>query len=295
MDTEQQSALLLLAIYQQSQGSTQEHVEVDELPEWGDLDDDRLLTLIQHLKHVGMVADPYVLPVGTLVQLTPHGVVKTEQLLRDRDRPIIRYDTALNGLVTAATDKFPRHRLEVQAFLVSRHARILDTVLTLDEIFSAIEFLEDEKLVTVERGGGRPVAVTLTSQGRLCGWTDNADVRGFLAGQQPSGIHQNWSVTVNGGAPQIGPGNVQNNTFGYDLAQVMQLVREVHDLVPSMNLPEPVREQIDEDVEALEREAKREKPQPTRIRRLLEALQEALAQSVTHSVASMAVNYLLKT
>ncbi|MGW6874599.1 hypothetical protein ACWGHA_19925 [Streptomyces xanthophaeus] len=299
MDTEQESALLLLAIYQQSQGSTQEHVEVDELPEWEDLGDDRLLTLIRHLEHVGMVNNPYPLAVeGMIVQLTPHGVVRTEQLLRDRDRPIIRYDTALNGLVTAATDKFPKHRLELPEFLVSRNARILDTVLTLDEIFSAVEFLENEKLVTVEWDGVRPIAVTLTPQGRLCGWTDNVDVRGFLAGQQPSGIHQNWSVTVNGGAPQMGQGNTQNNTFGYDLTQVVQLVRELNGLVPSMNVPEVVREQIAEDVEALGREAGREEPQPARIRRLLEGIQEGMTAGVaagSGSVVSMAISYLLRT
>ncbi|MFF1779876.1 hypothetical protein [Streptomyces virginiae] len=301
MDTEQESALLLLAIYQQAKGSTQERVEVDELPEWGDLGDDRLLTLSRHLEHVGMLETHKLLvglASGMTVRLTPHGVVKTEQLLRDRDRPIVRYDTALNGLVTAATDKFPKHRLELPEFLVSRLARILDSVLTLDEIFSAVEFLEDENLVTVERDGRRPIAITLTPRGRLCGWTDNVDVRGFLAGQQPSGIHQNWSVTVNGGSPQIGQGNVQHNTFGYDPSQVLQLVRELSDLVPSMNVSEVIREQITEDVEALGREAGREEPRPARIRRLLEGIQEDMRAGVAASsgtVASMAISYLLRT
>ncbi|MFB7467114.1 hypothetical protein ACFCZ1_27065 [Streptomyces sp. NPDC056224] len=292
MDTEQDSALLLLAMYQQAKGSTQEYIEVDQLPESGTLGDDRLLTLISHLQHADMVESLEVAS-GLACQLTPRGAVKAEQLLRDRDRPIVRYDMALNGLIAAATDKFPKHTLELQEFLFSRHARVLDTVLTIDEIFSAIEFLEAEKLVTVERDGGRPTAITLTPQGRRCGWTDNVDVQGFLAGQQPSGIQQNWQVTVNGGAPQMGQGNVQHNTFGYDLAQVMQLVRDLNGLVPSMNVPEPVRELIAEDVEALEREAGRENPQPARIRRLLEGIQETLVTPDSIQIAVMAVTRIL--
>lgn len=279
-------------MYQRVEGSTQEYIEVDELPAWRELGDGRLLTLIQHLQHANMVETLKVAS-GMTCQLTPRGVGRAEQLLRDRDRPVIRYDRALNGLIAAATDKFPKHRLEVQEFLFSSNARILDTVLTIDEIFSAIEFLEDEKLVTVEGDRGHPVAIMLTPQGRMCGWTDKVDVRGFLAGQKSSGIQQNWQVTVHGGAPQMGQGNVQNNTFGYDLAQVMQLVRELNGLVPSMNVPEPVREQIAEDVEALEREAGREEPQVNRIRRLLEGLQENLATNGLQMAAAIANSHLL--
>ncbi|MFJ3205083.1 hypothetical protein [Streptomyces sp. NPDC086989] len=285
MDTERDSALLLLAMYQQANGSTQEYIEVDQVPGWGELGDDRLITLTGHLRDAHMV-EMLEVPSGMTCRITSQGVIKAEQLLRDRDRPVIRYDMALNGLIAATTDEFPKHRLEVQQFLLSGNARVLDTVLTIDEISRAIEFLEEEKLVTVERDDGGPIAITLTPRGRRCGWTEKVDVQGFLAGQQPSRIQQNWHVTINGGAPQMGQGNVQHNTFGYDPAQVSQLVRELNGLIPSMDVPEPVREQISEDVEALEREAAREDPQPARIRRLLERVQESLAPATALDVAT---------
>ncbi len=282
------ATLLLLAMYKQANSSTTAYIEADELGEWADRGDDRLLTLISHLERANLIVRGPAAS-GLWCQLTAVGVVKAEQVLRDRSRPAARYDAALNGLIAAATDKFPTHRLEVQAFLFTRHARILDQVLELDEIFSAIEFLEEEKLVTVERDGSRPTAITLTSQGRRCGWNDTVNVQGFLAGQQPSGIGQSWYVTVNGGAPQMGQGNVQHNTFGLDVTQVMQIVRELNGLIPTLKLPEQVRERIAEDVEALEREAERDEPQPNRINRLLEAVREGmLTQSGTATATAAA-------
>ncbi|WP_147981026.1 hypothetical protein [Streptomyces sp. MS191] len=285
MNTERASALLLVAMYQRLNGVAGTEVEVNELPGWEDLGDERLLTLTAHLEQAGMAASGPKAS-GMSWCLSPAGVVRAENLLEQRNRPVIRYDTALNGLITAATDKFPKHRLEVQNFLSSEHAQILDDVLTLDEIFSAIEYLENEQLVRVERDASRPTAITLTPLGRKCGWNSNVDVQGFLAGQQPVGIQTSWSVEVYGGANQIGPGNVQNNNFGLNAEQVMKLVREVKGLVPSMDVPEPVRERITEDVEALEREAEREEPQSARMRRLIEGLRESLDPSKATTVGA---------
>ena len=287
VNTERASALLLVAMYQRLNGVAGTEVEVNKLPGWEDLGDERLLTLTAHLERAGMAVSGLAAS-GMSWCLSPAGVLRAENLLEQRNRPVIRYDTALNGLITAATDKFPKHRLKVQDFLSSEHAQILDDVLTLDEIFSAIDYLETEQLVTVERDASRPTAITLTPRGRKCGWTTKVDVQGFLAGQHPVGIHNSWSVEVYGGANQIGPGNVQTNNFGLNAEQVMKLVREVKGLVPSMDVPEPVRERITEDVEALEREAEREEPQPARMRRLLEALRENLDPAKTTSFGAAA-------
>lgn len=285
VNTEQASALLLVAMYQRLKGVAGTEVDVNELPGWTDLEEDRLLTLTAHLERAGMVASGPKAS-GTSWCLSISGVVRAENLLEQRDRPVIRYDTALNGLITAATDKFPKHRLKIQDFLFSEHAQILDDLLTLNEIFSAIEYLENEQLVTVERDASRPTEITLTPLGRKCGWNSKVDVQGFLAGQQPGGIQNFWSVAVHGGANQIGPGNVQNNSFGLNAGDVMELVREVKGLVPSMDVPEPVLERITEDVEALERETQREKPQPRRMHRILEALLENMAMNAGTAAAA---------
>ncbi|MEU6985049.1 hypothetical protein ABZ946_16740 [Streptomyces sp. NPDC046324] len=292
MDTERASALLLVAMYQNNEANPVEYAVIDRLPGWGELGLPRLRVVIGHLQQAGLV-QPISAASMMAWRLTPVGVVRAEKLLHDRDRPIVRYDTAVNGLVTAAVDEFPEHRLELADFARSRHAEVLDTVLTLDEISSAVTFLETEKLITVERTDGRPTAVTLTSRGRECGWADKTDVRNYLTGRQPSGIHQNWNIAVHGGAPQIGHGNVQHH-HGPDLDQVMRFARELHDLVSKGSMPvaETLRDQIVEDAEALEREVGLEMPQPSRVRRLLESLQENLATSGAQ-MALMAVERLL--
>ncbi|MEU3174995.1 hypothetical protein [Streptomyces sp. NPDC007000] len=277
MDAEHESALLLLDVYRQARGSTMAFPEVSDFEEWKDIDDERLYTLVGLLEHAGLVSKTVTLGGSISCRLTPAGVAKAEQLQRDRDTPRVRYDIALNGLVEAAADMFPTHRLELQGFLGSPHARILDTVLTLDEIFSAVSYLEDEKLVTVERTGSQPTAITLTPQGKRCGWNDKIDVRGFLDGKQQPGIGQ--QINIHGGQNQFGNHNTQTNNINPSLAEVANFAQQVLEAAVTMDVPENVREQLTDDAEALQREATRQEPQPGRIRRAFEAVLETLSQT----------------
>ncbi|MER5967708.1 hypothetical protein [Streptomyces sp. NPDC002057] len=292
METERASALLLVTMYQANEANPVDYTAIDLLPGWGELGVHRLRVVAGHLQQAGLVQ-----PLGAAYQMiwrvTPAGAVHAEKLLHDRDRPIVRYDAAVNGLVTAAIDVFPGHRLELETFGESAHAQVLDTALSPDEIAAAVAFLEEEKLITVERVDGHPAAITLTPRGRECGWVDKTDVRGYLTGRRPGGIQQNWNISVHGGAPQIGQGNVQHN-HGPDLGQVMRFAGELHGLVSggSLTVPETVRDRIVEDAEALEREAGREDPRPGRVRRLLEDLRESLMVSDA-PMALLAVQRLL--
>ncbi|MEV6247713.1 hypothetical protein AB0M38_16140 [Streptomyces sp. NPDC051742] len=293
METERASALLLVAMYKRNPSDPMEHLAVEELPGWGELGVPRLRMVTAHLRQAGLIR-----PLGGshqgVWQITPAGVVHAERLLRDRDRPIVRYDMAVNGLVTAGADAFPEHRLELADFLLSGHVQVLDTVLTREEVTRAVVFLEEEGLVTVERLDGEPTAITLTPQGRLCGWTDRTDVRGYLAGRQPSGIQQNWNVTVHGGAPQIGQGNVQHND-AQDPLRVAEFARELRGMASTgaISAPADVRREIAEDARELERAARQGSPvTASRVRDLLERLRRNLESSDT-PMALLALERLL--
>ncbi|MFF5917289.1 hypothetical protein ACFY8C_02920 [Streptomyces flavochromogenes] len=269
MDTEQEAALLLIEVYRRAEGSPLLRVRVER----EDTRPHRLAALTMHLEGAGLVD---IVGVGgaPLIRMTPAGVVQAERLILDRDRPVFRYNRALNGLVMAAADQFPRHRLELKEFLGARHAQILDSVLTHSELRSAVQFLEEECLVTVERSGDEPVAIVLTSQGRRCGWNDQVDVMGFLDGKKQTGVRQHMTVNVNGNGTQVGQGNTQNNTFGYDPHQLAAFARGILADADTMSVSAAEREQITEHARSLEREAETGEPERGRIRQALLGLQE---------------------
>ncbi|WP_327166852.1 hypothetical protein [Streptomyces zaomyceticus] len=85
--------------------------------------------------------------------------------------------------------------------------------------------------------------------------------------QQPSTQHT-WNVTVNGGAPQMGQGNVQNNTFGYDPAQLATFAREVLAAAQTADLSAAERAVVEAEVEALQAELGAAEPDQGRVREL---------------------------
>ncbi|MFB7467115.1 hypothetical protein ACFCZ1_27070 [Streptomyces sp. NPDC056224] len=85
--------------------------------------------------------------------------------------------------------------------------------------------------------------------------------------QQPSAQHT-WNVTVNGGAPQMGQGNVQHNTFGYDPGQLADFAREVLAAARTADLSAEDRTVVEADVEALQAELVAAEPDPGRVRQL---------------------------
>ncbi|MFJ3205084.1 hypothetical protein [Streptomyces sp. NPDC086989] len=88
-----------------------------------------------------------------------------------------------------------------------------------------------------------------------------------MSNQQPS-PQNTWNVTVNGGAPQMGQGNVQHNTFGYDPGQLANFAREVLTAAQTSNLPAEERAVVEADVEALQAELTAPEPDPSRVRQL---------------------------
>ncbi|MER5967709.1 hypothetical protein [Streptomyces sp. NPDC002057] len=77
-----------------------------------------------------------------------------------------------------------------------------------------------------------------------------------------------WNVTVNGGAPQLGQGNVQHNTFGYDPQQLAAFAREVLAAARTTDLSAEDRAAVVADAEALRAELAAAAPDAGRVRGL---------------------------
>ncbi|WP_327286627.1 hypothetical protein [Streptomyces sp. NBC_01205] len=88
-----------------------------------------------------------------------------------------------------------------------------------------------------------------------------------MTDQQPSTQHT-WNVTVNGGAPQMGHDNVQNNSFGYDPEQLANFAREVLAAAQTSDLSAADRAVVEADVEALQVELAAAEPDLGRARQL---------------------------
>ncbi|MFJ4975147.1 hypothetical protein ACIP6X_07380 [Streptomyces coeruleorubidus] len=268
MTIEREADLLLVWLRGESNGDTQALVDAE--PFWHPPGDDRLVTLIDYLKVAGMVHNTELCASGAC-SLTPHGVAEAERLIADRDNPRIRLDHALNGLVAAAMENYPTTRLELVDFLCSTRMAVLDEMLEVAEVMRAIEYLEANKIVTVDSRSPQTIrAVTLTTLGIECGFKDPISVRNFLNDQRQPRIHNEWNITVNGGAPQMGQDNTQNNTFGYDPQQLTQFAREVLAAAHSADLPEEVRAVVVGDAAALQAELATAAPEPGRVRQLAE-------------------------
>ncbi|MEV6247714.1 hypothetical protein AB0M38_16145 [Streptomyces sp. NPDC051742] len=81
-------------------------------------------------------------------------------------------------------------------------------------------------------------------------------------------VQNTWNVTVHGGAPQMGQGNVQHNTFGYDPRQLAAFADEVLAAARSAELSPQDRTAVLMDAEALRTELASGEPDPGRVRSL---------------------------
>ncbi|WP_435971527.1 hypothetical protein [Streptomyces sp. Qhu_M48] len=86
--------------------------------------------------------------------------------------------------------------------------------------------------------------------------------------EQQHNVRNTWNVTVNGGAPQLGQGNVQHNTFGYDPQQLAAFAREVLAAARTTDLSAEDRAAVVADAEALRAELAGAAPDAGRVRGL---------------------------
>ncbi|TXS20877.1 hypothetical protein EAO71_30725 [Streptomyces sp. ms191] len=238
----------------------------------------------------------------TRCTLTPKGVREAERLLQLRGNKLHRFDTAANGLIVAAMDDVPDYHIVVQDFAASDRAVLLGQRIDAETIEKAAAFLVDNKLATVysrsvairPREAFDPsYALALTPSGIQCG-DQHINVRKFVANQQDA---RPVTTNIYGGNNQIGDHNTQNNNIGFPPDDLAQFAQQVLAAAVTMDVPEPIRERIAEDAEALQREAEREEPQPSRMRRALEGMRESLLQAgqdqAAQKLIEMAGNFLM--
>ncbi|MFF1779871.1 hypothetical protein [Streptomyces virginiae] len=87
--------------------------------------------------------------------------------------------------------------------------------------------------------------------------------------EQPNTTHT-WNVTVHGGAPQMGQGNTQNNTFGYDPAQLAAFAQQVLAAAHTTDVLPASRDAVTTEAEALQAELQRPQPDAGRVRTLFQ-------------------------
>ncbi|MFE6186527.1 hypothetical protein ACFQ6U_19090 [Streptomyces sp. NPDC056465] len=216
--------------------------------------------------------------------LTPRGVREADRLIHLRDSKLHQFDAAANGLISIAMDDIPDYHVTIEEFSTSCGAFFLGHWLDYPVIKKAATYLVNKKLATVpglSAGAPSPDTIdlrhilALTPLGIRCGNQQPINVRNFVTNQD--NVHS--ATYIYGGNNQVGNHNTQNNTIGFSPDQLAQFAQQVLTAAVTMDVPEVVRERITDDAQALRREAEREEPEPGRLRRLFEGLQDSLRQA----------------
>ncbi|MFD7961342.1 hypothetical protein ACFV5J_11125 [Streptomyces zaomyceticus] len=288
-DFRAEASRLLLWLNAQTAGDIDVIVDVDVEgePDWQHVSEPQVVALLQDLQHRGLVNTHRTFASGTATRITPAGIAAAERYAQERDSPARRFDYAANWLVSAAMDNYPSTRVKVSALVGSRRMWFYDRVLELDEVDRAITYLEQNSLASVERTAAQAVTFSLTPRGTECGFRDPISVRTFLSEQQhppQSVVHNTFQGPIN--AMQIGDSNTQNNTFGFDPDKLAGFAQQVLAAATQMEVPSAVRQLIADDAAALQREAEREEPQPSRVRAAWATLKNSLLQAGSDQAAT---------
>ncbi|MEG9552190.1 hypothetical protein V5N34_29370 [Streptomyces baarnensis] len=221
-----------------------------------------------------------------LIRLTATGLGEANRLRTDSQSKAKREVHLHNTLVRWAHQNAPASDYaSLQQFALDKDWWFCGTPVTWDEVDEAVAYLAEHGLLQVQWTNGY-TGIAPTARG-----TDFAHshttLRTFMTQQQGSG--DTYLITNNGGTNQIGSKNTLNITNGFQPDQLAQFAQQVLAAAVTMNVPEDLREQITDDAQTLQREAEREEPQPGRIRRFLEGLQESLMQAGQDEATKMLI------
>ncbi|MFF7581308.1 hypothetical protein ACFZBE_41425 [Streptomyces sp. NPDC008061] len=216
------------------------------------------------------------------IRLTANGLEEANRLRTDSQSKAKREVYLHSVLVRWAHQNAPAGGwASLQLFARDEHWWFCGTQVTWDEVDAAVNYLAERGLLQVQRTIGH-TSIAPTALGTDFAHS-HATLRTFMTQQQGSG--DTYHVTNNGGTNQIGSNNILNITNGFQPDQLAQFAQQVLAAAVTMDVPDSLREQITEDAQTLRREAEREEPQPGRIRRFLEGLQESLIQAGQDEVA----------
>lgn len=196
-----------------------------------------------------------------LIRLTRVGLERAVAL-RERSRSKAQRDVYLhNVLLRFAYQHSPAGgSVSLQLFAEEDGWWFGGTEVTWDEVFAAVDFLEHEGLLAVDRIVGDQ-QIRPTHLGSKFA-RSNVTLRTFMSTQQPhnSGVthHYSDSVVVHGGAPgsnlATGGGNTQTVNNGVDADALASLVTQLREVAPTLELSQEDEEDLVEEIDTLERQ-----------------------------------------
>ncbi|MFI6530283.1 hypothetical protein [Streptomyces uncialis] len=278
-------AYLLVWMYERGMAGDGDLAGTDDIPEeWRRAARFRLQRDLNELVRRSQLERVFVLRKGHLYRLTHAGQLEARRLLHLRRDPEGRQQHARNGLMSVASRASYSPTIELEAFLTTPEAVMLSEHLSPDEVRAAALYLAEQGLATVHEGDAQhplQALLTLTQVGIQCAESP-LSVKDFL---MQNGHHPTYTTNIHGGTAQVGSGNTQNNTFGFDPAQFADFARQVLTAAPRVDTTDELRAQIVRDAAFLEEESTRPAPEPGRVRRALEGLTDTLVRHSTDGLA----------
>lgn len=251
-------------------------------------------SIVGWMKAFGEVRVESESPDGTaqLVSMTHLGLLHAAEL-RERARSKANRDVHLhNVLVRFAYNHSPAGAsAKLQLFAADDGWWFAGTEVTWDEVFAAVDFLEHEGLLVVERiaGDERIQPTHLGSKFALSKGT----LRMFMSTQQPHSSnvtnHYTDSIVVHGSAPgsnlATGGGNTQTVNHGVDTEALASLITQLREVVPTLELSQADAEDLTEEIDTLAGEG----AEPGRARRTLRRVRRIMVPAATTVLAEQAV------
>lgn len=223
------------------------------------------------------------------LQLTPQGVERAHHL-RNISRSKSERDIYLhNVLVRWAYDNSPAGgSASLQMFAGDERWWFAGTQVTWDEVFAAVDFLEAEKLLAVERAIGR-IGIRPTPLGIRFSHS-NQTLRFFMEtqpSQSPIVNNDNrGSIVVHGDASGsalvTGDSNTVTLNQGMREDALAGLITQLRQVVPDLDLPQDDAEDLAAEIDNLEREG----GEPARGRRIWRAIMRIVTPAVTSAAAA---------
>ncbi|MET9462450.1 hypothetical protein ABZY05_46885 [Streptomyces canus] len=196
-----------------------------------------------------------------LIKLTANGLEHAQHLRRISRSRAERDIYLHNVLVRWAYEHTPpAGSVSLQEFAGDEHWWFAGTQVTWDEVFAAVDYLESEKLLSVERfAGGVNIRPTSTGINFV---HSKMMLRTFMTTQQPQSptVTNNFGDSivvhgaVSGSALATGGNNTQTVSQGVDADALASLVSQLRLVAPTLGLPADDAQDLAEDIDALERE-----------------------------------------
>lgn len=290
MTTERYAEQFLLCLLEVSGGSLTEFLDPEAIMESARLDMPEKVAVFSLLIEQGYVSsggETRDRPVYAL-RFTNAGLEHAQHLRRISRSKAERDVYLHNWLVRWAYDNTSAGgSASLQEFAGDEHWWFAGTEVTWDEVFAAVDFLEAENLLAVERIPGY-IGVRPTPLGIKFALS-HMTLRTFMSTQQPhsSSVTNHFgSIVVQGNATgnnlATGGGNTQTVNQGVDGDALASLVAQLRQIAPTLELSQEDAEELAEEIDTLESEG----AEPTRGRRIMRRIARIVTPALPAAAAA---------